>query len=398
MTKDAHWTVPGFRAAGIAAGIKEGRQKDLSLIVSDEPAAAAGLFTTNAFKAAPVLLDMERIRSGRAQAILTNSGNANAATGLQGIDDARASSRAVADTLGIPEDLVLVASTGVIGRPLPVQKVLKGVPRLLRRLRPDGMEEAQEAILTTDRFPKMARRSGIIDGRTVTVLGMAKGAGMIQPDMATMLSYVLTDAATRPRTLDAMLREGAARSFNAVTVDGCMSTNDTVLLLANGRAGNRPFSRQGRDGRAFAEMLFAVLDEMALAMVRDGEGATKVITVEVTGGRTDRESRKIAYAVANSNLFKTACFGGDPNWGRVIGAAGSAGISLDPDAVDVSFGGVTVFSGGRGVAAAAKDLAPIMAADRIHVRIGLGRGRGAFVLHTSDLTYDYVKINAHYTT
>ncbi len=398
MKKDVHWTVPGFRAAGIAAGIKEEGRKDLALIVSDGPAAAAGLFTSNVFKAAPVVLDMERIRSGRAQAILTNSGNANAATGPEGIEDARASTRAVSGALGIPEDLVLVASTGVIGRRLPVKKVLSGVRPLVKALRPDGMEDAQEAILTTDRFPKMAIRTGAVGGRTVTVLGMAKGAGMIQPNMATMLAYVLTDAAAEPQLLDALLREGTARSFNAVSVDGCMSTNDTVLLLANGRAGNRPFGRRGRDGRIFAEMLIAVLEEMALAMVRDGEGATKVVTVEVTGGRTAAEARKIAYAVGNSNLFKTACFGGDPNWGRVIGAVGSAGVALDPGRVSVSFGGVTVFSGGTGIPAALPELARIMASDRIHVRIELGRGKGTFVLHASDLTFDYVKINAHYTT
>jgi glutamate N-acetyltransferase / amino-acid N-acetyltransferase len=398
MGKGCEWTVPGFRAAGIASGIKEDGRKDLALVVSDEPAAAAGLFTTNVFKAAPVLVDMERIRSGRAQAILTNSGNANAAMGPEGIADARASSRAVSGALGIPDNLVLVASTGVIGRRLPVKKMIAGVPRLVRRLRPDGMEEAQEAILTTDRFPKMAIRTGSIDGGTATVLGMAKGAGMIQPNMATMLAYVLTDAAVEPRLLGALLREGTARSFNAVSVDGCMSTNDTVLILANGRAGNRPFARRSRDARVFREMLFAVLEEMALAMVRDGEGATKVVTLEVTGGRTAAEARKIAYAVANSNLFKTACFGGDPNWGRVIGAVGSAGVTLDPEVIEVSFGDVTVFSGGRGVAAAPRELVRLMASDRIHVRIRLAAGKGAFVLHTSDLTFDYVKINAHYTT
>ncbi|NPU84585.1 MAG: bifunctional glutamate N-acetyltransferase/amino-acid acetyltransferase ArgJ [Syntrophaceae bacterium] len=398
MSKDESLTVPGFRAAGIAAGIKENGRKDLALIVSDEPAAAAGLFTTNTFKAAPVILDMERIRSGRAQAILTNSGNANAANGPEGVEDARASSRAVSEALGIPDDLILVASTGVIGRRLPVGKILAGIRPLAGSLRPDGMEDAQEAILTTDRFPKMAVRVENIDGRPVTVLGMAKGAGMIQPNMATLLSYVLTDAAVDAPLLEDLLREGVSRSFNAITVDGCMSTNDTVLILANGRAGNRPFRKGGRDGRMFRSMLSAVLEEMALAMVRDGEGATKIVTVEVLGGRTKAEARRVAYAVGNSNLFKTACFGGDPNWGRVIQAVGASGVSVDPDAVDVSFGGVTVFSGGRGIPAAVPELAGIMAADRIHVRINLSVGRGTFSLHASDLTFDYVKINAHYTT
>ncbi len=398
MKRDVNWTVPGFRAAGIASGIKEDGRKDLALIVSDEPAAAAGLFTTNAFKAAPVVVDMERIRSGRAQAVLTNSGNANAAMGPDGIADARASSRAVSEVLGIPEDLILLASTGVIGRRLPVGNILSGVRPLVGALRTDGMEEAQEAMLTTDRFPKMAVRVDSIDGRPVTVLGMAKGAGMIQPNMATMLSYVLTDAAVEPRLLDTLLREGVARSFNAISVDGCMSTNDTVLVLANGRAGNRPFRKGDREGRTFRGMLSSVLEEMALAMVRDGEGATKVVMLEVSGARTRADARKVAYAVGNSNLFKTACFGGDPNWGRVIGAVGAAGVPVNPDAVEVSFGGVVVFSGGRGIPAATAELARVMASDRIHVRIDLAAGRGAFVLHASDLTFDYVKINAHYTT
>lgn len=398
MSRDMNWTVPGFRAAGIASGIKEDGRKDLALIVSDEPASAAGMFTTNAFKAAPVIVDMERIRSGRAQAILTNSGNANAAMGSEGIEDARESSRAVSEVLGIPDGLVLLASTGVIGRRLPVGKILAGIGPLAGRLRRDGMEEAQEAILTTDRFPKMALRAEGIDGRPVTVLGMAKGAGMIQPNMATMLAYVLTDAVVEPRLLGELLREGVAGSFNAISVDGCMSTNDTVLVLANGRAGNRPFRKGDRDGRTFRGMLAAVLEEMALAMVRDGEGATRVVTLEVSGGRTKAEARRVAYAVGNSNLFKTACFGGDPNWGRVIGAVGAAGVPVNPDAVEVSFGGVTVFAGGRGIPAATAKLARVMAADRIHVRINLSAGTGAFVLHTSDLTFDYVKINAHYTT
>jgi glutamate N-acetyltransferase/amino-acid N-acetyltransferase len=392
------YRVPGFLANGIHAGIKEAPKKDLSLIYSTTPAKAAAVFTTNAFKAAPVLLDMERIGSGLAQAILTNSGNANAATGPEGYKDAQAASAALSKRLSIQDDLVLVASTGVIGHRLPVNKIKSGLDKLIKGLRPEGIPDAEEAIMTTDRFPKIAVRKGRIGAKEITLCGMAKGAGMIEPHMATMLAYVMTDADIHGSTLDLIFRKAVDRTFNAVSVDGCMSTNDTAIILANGAAGNPVINNRSRSLPTFQEMLLGVLSELSQSMVRDGEGATKLIRIEVQGARTRRDAEKIAYAVANSNLFKTACFGQDPNWGRIIAAAGSTGISLAVDAVDVYFEDTAVFMKGRGVPGDIKKLQRIMAQDELRLRIRIGAGSKSFCLHTSDLSYDYVKINAQYHT
>ncbi|MDO9558594.1 MAG: bifunctional glutamate N-acetyltransferase/amino-acid acetyltransferase ArgJ [Syntrophales bacterium] len=392
------YVVPGFLANGIHAGIKEDRKKDLSLIYSTVPATAAAVFTTNVFKAAPVLLDMERIKSGRAQAILTNSGNANAATGPEGYGDARATSAALSKRLNIQDDLVLVASTGVIGHRLPVKKIESGLDKLIKGLRPEGVSDAEEAIMTTDRFPKIAIRKGRIGAREITLCGMAKGAGMIEPHMATMLAYVMTDAHVDGAALDRIFRRAVDQSFNAVSVDGCMSTNDTAIILANGAAGNPVITNRSKSLPVFQEMLVGVLSELSQSMVRDGEGATKMIRIDVQGARTCSDARKIAYAIANSNLFKTACFGQDPNWGRIIAAAGSAGIPLPVDAVDVYFEETAVFKQGRGVARDMKKLRQIMSKETLRLRIQLDMGAKSFCLYTSDLSYDYVKINAHYHT
>jgi len=391
------YAVPGFLANGIRAGIKEEQKKDLSLIYSTVPARAAAVFTTNAFKAAPVLLDMERIKSGVAQAILTNSGNANAATGQDGYHDARAMSAALSEKLAIRDDLVLVASTGVIGQRLPISKIQSGIGRLVRGLRPEGIGDAEEAIMTTDRFPKISMGKGWIGDREITVCGMAKGAGMIEPHMATMLSYVLTDADIDNAILGRIFRKAVDRSFNAISVDGCMSTNDTAIILANGVAGNR-IIRGGHDASVFHDLLDAVMSELSQSMVRDGEGATKLIRIDVRSARTLSEAKKIAYAVANSNLFKTACFGRDANWGRVISAVGSTGIPLTVDAVEVYFEDTAVFKEGCGISCDVEKLEKIMGRDELNLRIELGAGTKSFCLHTSDLTYDYVKINAHYHT
>jgi glutamate N-acetyltransferase/amino-acid N-acetyltransferase len=392
------YRVPGFLANGIHAGVKEDRKKDLSLIYSTMPARASAVFTTNVFKAAPVLLDMERIKSGRAQAILTNSGNANAATGPEGYDDARATSAALSKRLNIQDELVLVASTGVIGHRLPLIKIESGLDRLIRGLRPEGILDAEDAIMTTDRFPKIAIRRGRIGGREITLCGIAKGAGMIEPHMATMLAYVMTDACVDGAVLDRIFRNTVAQTFNAVSVDGCMSTNDTAIILANGAAGNPAITSRSRSLHVFKEMLLGVLSELSQAMVRDGEGATKLIRIDVQGTRTRRDAEKIAYAVANSNLFKTACFGQDPNWGRIIAAAGASGVSLKVDAVDVYFDEIAVFRQGRGVSGDTKELQQIMSKETLCLLIQLNMGSKSFCLYTSDLTYEYVKINAHYHT
>ena len=390
--------VPGFLANGIHAGIKEDLKRDLSLIYSTTPARAAAVFTTNAFKAAPVLLDMERITSGVAQAILTNSGNANAATGEEGYQDARAMSAALSRKLKIQDDLVLVASTGVIGHRLPLKKIESGISNLIEGLRPEGIPDAEAAIMTTDRFPKIALRKGWIGGKEITLCGMAKGAGMIEPHMATMLAYVMTDANIESATLDRIFRKTVDQTFNAISVDGCMSTNDTAIILANGVAGQAVLKSRSKFLPIFQDMLVGVLSALSQAMVRDGEGATKLIRLDIQDARTCRDAKKIAYAVANSNLFKTACFGQDPNWGRVIAAAGSVDVPLSVDTVSVYYDDLAVFKAGHGISGDIQKLKQIMEKEELHLRIHLGMGSKSFCLHTSDLTYDYVKINAHYHT
>ncbi|MBM4314787.1 MAG: bifunctional glutamate N-acetyltransferase/amino-acid acetyltransferase ArgJ [Deltaproteobacteria bacterium] len=390
--------VPGFLANGVHAGIKTNGARDLAMLFSTRPAKAAGVFTTNAFKAAPVLLDMERIRSGIAQAVIVNSGVANAATGPEGFADALAVSEAASKALGIADELVLVASTGVIGHRLPMQKIKAGMSGLVKGLHIGGIPDAEAGIMTTDRFPKIALRKGKIGGREVTLCGIAKGAGMIEPHMATMLAFVMTDAAIEGEALDWVFRQAIDKSFNSVTVDGCMSTNDTALILANGFAGNREITKRSRVLNPFKEMLAGLLDELARGLVRDGEGATKVIEITVQEAKTIGDARRVAYAVANSNLVKTAFFGGDPNWGRIISAAGSVGIDLPVDRVRLYFEDLPLFADGKGSLGHGEKLAGIMKQADIRVRIQLGMGRRSWTVCSSDLTFDYVKINAHYHT
>jgi len=395
---EQRFEVPGFQASGIASGIKEEGRKDLALLYSEVPAKAAGVFTTNVFKAAPVLLDMERIKSGSARAVIVNSGNANAATGEEGYQDAVKMARFCAGALSIDEAQVLVASTGVIGRRLPIDKVAGSVSRLVKGLSPAGIPEAAEAIMTTDRYPKIQYREGAVGGSDVCICGIAKGAGMIEPGMATLLSFILTDADIEDAALKRALREAVDRSFNAISVDGCMSTNDTVLLLANGLAGNRRIRTSTRDYAVFSDMLADAMTELAKMIVRDGEGATKLIEIVVEGAKTAGDAKTVAYQIARSNLVKTAFYGGDPNWGRIISAAGAAGVALDPNAVELTFDGVPLFRQGQGIAGRLQELAEIMKRDHIRVVVTLGQGTKDFRVYSSDLTLDYVRINAHYTT
>ncbi len=392
-------SVPGFLANGIAAGIKGQGAKDLSLLYSETPARVAGFFTTNAFPAAPILVSRERVRRGFAQAVIANSGNANAATGDKGLQDALAMSRCLSGRLKIEDELVLVASTGVIGHRLPLDKIKKGVPELVRGLRPGGIAAAEEAIMTTDRFPKIAWLRRPIGGRDVTVCGMAKGAGMIQPHMATMLAFVMTDADITGPALERAFRHAVNHSFNAATVDGCMSTNDTALILANGRAGNATIiSPRSRAFREFQEMLLEVTIKLARDMVRDGEGATKVIEITVEQARTSREAREMAYAIANSNLVKTAFFGGDPNWGRIIAAAGAVGIPLPVDKVELYLDEAPLFRRGRKETGKETLWQEIMSREEIRVLFRAGMGEKSCRVFASDLGFEYIKINAHYHT
>jgi len=398
MGKSETYKVAGFLANGIHVGIKESGEKDLSLIFSRRPATAAAVFTTNCFKAAPVLVDMERIRSGKIQAIVINSGVANAATGEEGVADALAVSRALAAELKIDEEMILVASTGVIGHRLPLTKIAAGMGKLTAGLYEDGIPDAEAGIMTTDRFPKIAYRRAVIDSREISICGIAKGAGMIQPNMATMLAFVMTDAAIDHDALDALFRRSVNATFNAVTVDGCMSTNDTAVIMANGEAGNKPFTKGSRSAALFGDVLLDLMLELAKGMVRDGEGATKLIEVNVTEARTSRDAQKMAYAIANSNLVKTAFFGGDSNWGRIISAAGSVGVDLPVQNVELFLEDIPIFAGGKGVTGREKETAEIMKKEEIKMRFSAGMGKQSWRVWTSDLTFDYVKINAHYHT
>ncbi|MDD5557344.1 MAG: bifunctional glutamate N-acetyltransferase/amino-acid acetyltransferase ArgJ [bacterium] len=393
-TASGHVTAPrGFRAAGIASGIKEGA-KDLALLLCDAPAAAAGTFTTNAFAAAPVVVSRERLRAGAARAVIVNSGCANAATGAAGIRDAEAVAAAAAARLGIDPAAVLPASTGRIGRRLPVDRIERAIPGLVAALRVGGGADAAEAILTTDTRPKEAIARARIGGAAVTVAGMAKGAGMIQPRMATMLAFITTDAAVAAGLLRALLRRSVERSFNRITVDGDTSTNDSVYLLASGLAGSPPIEREGSAGAAaLGEALDEVTASLAEQIVRDGEGASKLVEIVVRGARDGGEAERIGRSVANSPLFKTAVYGGDANWGRIVSAIGASGAAVSPAAVAISLQGEPVFSRGAPCPADEGRLAELMRRGTIRVEIDAGAGDAASRILTCDLTPAYVELN-----
>jgi glutamate N-acetyltransferase/amino-acid N-acetyltransferase len=385
----------GFRAAGIHCGIKR-EKADLALLVSEVPASAAGVFTTNKVKAAPVRYTQRAIAGGRAQAIVVNSGNANACTGDAGLADAAEMAKLAGNALTIDADLVLVASTGVIGVPLPMDAIRSGIPRTARELSSDGTAAAN-AILTTDNFPKTAAARLEIDGVEVTIGGMAKGAGMIHPNLATTLCFLTTDASVPPAVLRGALKRAVSESFNAITVDGDTSTNDTVLLLANGLAGG-PSITNGESLTRFTEGLTRVAGELARMVVRDGEGATKLVEIAVEGAASDLEARQAAMTVASSLLVKTALHGGDPNWGRILAALGRSGVEMNEATTDVSFGDLSVVRGGLGVPGIASAAAAVLQEKEITVRIGLKVGDGHARVWTSDLSEEYVRINGSYTT
>ena len=391
-------SVPGFLANGISTGIKDRQQKDLALIYSTIPAKVAAVFTKNTFKAAPVLIDTERVKRGMAQAIITNSGCANAATGKEGYQDALAVSSAVSGQLKIKDELVLLGSTGVIGKRLPVKKIEAGIGKLVKGLNEFGIEDAETAIMTTDKYPKIAIRKGVVGAKDITICGIAKGAGMIEPNMATLLTYVMTDALIDSKALNTVFHQAIDATFNSISVDGCMSTNDTAIILANGLAGNNPLERAQARLQRFRDMLTDVLMELSYAVVKDGEGATKFISIIVEGAKSRSDARRAAYSIANSNLVKTAFFGEDPNWGRIIAALGSSGIPLEKERVSLSIGNMLLYSQDSPVIINPIKLKEIFQKDRIEVRIGLGGGDKSYCVYTSDLSYDYVKINADYST
>ncbi|MCL4684939.1 bifunctional glutamate N-acetyltransferase/amino-acid acetyltransferase ArgJ [Myxococcota bacterium] len=391
--------VPGFRAAGVRCGLKT-RGPDLMLIASEAPSAAAGVFTRSTVVGAPVTLSRARIRRGQARAIVANSGCSNVAMGARGDADALAMTEAAARALGCPPTDVLVASTGVIGQPLPLARIRRGLPKAAAALRPEGLLEAAQAIMTTDTVPKLASVRTRIGGRLVTLAGIAKGSGMIEPNMATMLSFLLTDAAVTPALLRRLLRAAVATSYNRLTVDGEGSTSDTVLLLANGCAGHPPLQDAASSGSLrLAAALGEVCEELARALARDGEGATKLVTVRVAGARSAAEAERAAKRIANSVLVKTALFGGDPNWGRILQTIGAGRIVIDLPRASVQLGGVSVFRSGASTGPEARRRAGrALRASEIDVVVHLGAGRHAATVWTCDLSYEYVRVNAEYTT
>jgi glutamate N-acetyltransferase/amino-acid N-acetyltransferase len=393
-------SVPGFRASGVACGIKKSGAADLALIVSDAPAAVAGVFTRSTFVGAPVEVSRARARNGRARAVVVNSGCSNVAMGERGLRDARAMAAAAARELGLRESQVLVASTGVIGQPLPLDKIRSGIAVAARELTADGLGAASRAIMTTDTFPKQAAARARIGGRTARVAGICKGSGMIQPDMATMLAFVVTDAGVTPPALRAIWRAVADATFNRVTVDGESSTSDTALCFANGLAGNAPIARaSGRDAAALRGALESVASELAQALARDGEGATKLVTVDVRGAASAAEAERAARRIANSMLVKTAIFGGDPNWGRILQTVGAGRVKIDAPHCRVKLGRVAIFERGASAGPAARERAALaLKKSEIPIEVVLGRGPGRARIWTCDLSYDYVRINAEYTT
>lgn len=397
-TKTKKISVPGFLANGISVGIKSADKKDLGLIYSTVPAKIAAVFTKNSFKAAPLLINAERIKRGTAQAIITNSGCANAATGKEGYKDALTVSAQLAEELQIKEEHILLASTGIIGQKLPVKKITGGIGKLVKGLNEHGIEDAELAMMTTDKFPKIAIRKGIVGARDITICGIAKGAGMIEPNMATLLAYVMTDALIDNKALNTVFHQAIDATFNCISVDGCMSTNDMAIIMANGLAGNNPLERAQARLQRFRDMLCDVLNELCQAVVKDGEGATKFVTISVDGAKSRSDARRAAYAVANSNLVKTAFYGQDPNWGRIVAALGASGISLERERVILSVGGVVVYSQDSPTNFNTQKLKDAFKKDKIEVRIGLGGGDKSYCVYTSDLSAEYVKINADYST
>ncbi|MEW6447940.1 MAG: bifunctional glutamate N-acetyltransferase/amino-acid acetyltransferase ArgJ [Bacillota bacterium] len=387
----------GFKASGVAAGIKKSK-KDLALLYSVVPATAAGVFTTNRVKAAPLLLTARRLEKGVAQAVVVNSGNANSCTGPEGYEDAQAMACSTARTLKIPEELVLVGSTGVIGQRLPVTKIEEALPAAAGALGSAGHRSAAEAIMTTDTVVKEAAVRFSLAGHRCAVGGMAKGSGMIHPNMATMMAFLTTDAAVEAGLLRRALRSAVDASFNMITVDGDTSTNDMVVVLANGCAGNPLITGEGPEYDDFVTALTAVATELAKKVARDGEGATRLIEVRVRGAGSVADARKAARAVAGSNLVKSAVFGRDANWGRILCAAGYSGASFDPEKVDIFIGAEQVAAGGVGVAFSEERASAELDRDPVVITVDFKEGDGAATAWGCDLTYDYVRINASYRT
>jgi glutamate N-acetyltransferase/amino-acid N-acetyltransferase len=392
--------VPGFRLGIASAGIKRAGRKDIVVMELAEGASVAGVFTLNAFCAAPVTLCREHIQHAP-RYLLVNTGNANAGTGKPGMQAALGTCEALASLTGVQTKQVLPFSTGVIGELLPSAKVIGALPAALENLSADHWAQAAEGIMTTDTLPKGASQQITLAGQAITVTGISKGAGMIRPNMATMLGYIATDAKVAQPVLQALLREAADLSFNRITIDGDTSTNDCCMLVATGQAAMEEItSAQGADYQQLAEVIKSIMLELAQAIVRDGEGATKFVTIQVNGGGNRDECLDVGYAVAHSPLIKTALFASDPNWGRILAAVGRAGVpDLDVERIDVYLDDVCITrSGGRAEEYTEEQGARIMAQAEISIRIDLARGDFQETLWTTDLSHEYVRINAEYRT
>ncbi|KXH87046.1 bifunctional ornithine acetyltransferase/N-acetylglutamate synthase [Sporosarcina sp. HYO08] len=388
----------GFKAAGIHCGLKY-RKSDLALLVSEVPANVAGVFTTNAFQAAPLLVTKSVVKeTGKMQAVLINSGNANACTGAQGMKDALEMQQLAAEKLGISPNLVGVASTGVIGELLNMEPIHKGIQKIQPCSTIEGSIQFSQAILTTDTVTKNVAYSTVIDGKEVVIAGTAKGSGMIEPNMATMLAFVTTDANIESVHLQGALKSITDLTYNSITVDGDTSTNDMVLVMANGLAGNQSLTPAHPDWEAFVEALHAVSQDLAKMIAKDGEGATKLVETEVTGAETDAEARMIAKTVVGSPLVKTAVFGSDANWGRIIAAVGRSGAKIDPNAIEILIGTTTVVKNGTPVPFSEEKLLVYLKQPEVKFTVHLNKGLGKGIAWGCDLTYEYVQINGTYRT
>jgi glutamate N-acetyltransferase/amino-acid N-acetyltransferase len=392
--------VKGFRFAGVHGGVKKGDALDMGLIAAEQPVTAAGVFTTNRVRAAPVVISERRLLGGSCQAVLVNSGNANACTGRQGREAALALTRATAAVLGVPQALVVPASTGVIGVQLPGEKMMAAIAPLVDDLSEAGAARFSRAIMTTDRGPKVARAEVKVGWTKCHILGVAKGAGMIHPNMATTLGFVTTDVSINRTTLRRMLVRAAEQTFNRVTVDGDTSTNDSIYALASGAATERPVVEKSAAGGKFADALTEVLETLAKKIVADGEGAEHLVRIEVQGAKSDGDAVQIARTIASSQLVKTALHGCDPNWGRILAAAGRSGAGFNPDHVSVKIGQVSIFEDGVPVMTAKTEAKAASAMKRREytINVVVGRGRGLGHYWTCDLGHEYVRINADYRT
>ena len=387
----------GFFFSTAEAAIRYPNRKDLALIYSEREANIAGAFTTNRVKAAPVRLDMKRIKSGRGQAIVINSGNANACTGKQGTRDAARTADLVARALRIKPSLVYVCSTGVIGVPMPMERVEQKIIGLIGTLGRSTIQDVAKAIMTTDTFPKIVHKKIRIHDRTVTITGICKGAGMIWPDMATMLCFLMTDIAVEQKTLDKALKDAVRQSFNRISVDGDRSTNDTVLFMANGVLDTAPVTEKSESYNTFKMALQEVTFNLSKLIVKDGEGATKFIEIEVRNAKNEKDAERAAFAVANSNLVKTAIYGNDPNWGRIMAALGYSGTAIKEEKIDIYFGKIKIVHKGTGTG---KDdrAAEILKGKELKIIINLNQGTSSAKVLTCDLTEEYIKENKAYRT